>query len=102
MYDPEVDPVTEQAPVMSARALIAVTLLFLALPAGAREIRMASAGSGSDCAADYPAGAAPDVDPVRAARRPESEAPAIPRGTGADPDVPRPPRWHSFLPGMFR
>ena len=103
MYDPGVDPVTEQAFVMSVRAFLVLTLLSLALPAAAREARMAGpGGDGSACSTDYAASAGPDVDPVRAARRPESEKPAIPRGTGADADASRPPRWHSFLPGMFR
>ncbi|WP_133000412.1 hypothetical protein [Luteimonas arsenica] len=89
---------------MSVRALPIALLLCLALPAEARDARMASAGGdGSSCTADYPAGAAPDVDPARAARRQDSEKPAIPRGTtGTDVDATRPPRWHSFLPGMFR
>ncbi len=105
MYDPEVDPVTAQAPVMSLRALLVLTLLSLALPAEAREARMGGpGGDGSACSTDYASSAGPDVDPVRAARRPESDKPAIPRGTGtgADADASRPPRWHSFLPGMFR
>ena len=103
MYDPGVDPVTEQAPVMSFRILAALTLLSLALPVEAREVRMAGpGGDGSACSTDYATSAGPDVDPVRAARRPESEKPAIPRGTGSDADASRPARWHSFLPGMFR
>lgn len=102
MYDPEVDPVTEQASVMSLRALPVLILLSLALPAEAREARMAGpGGDGAGCSSDY-ASPGPDVDPVRAAKRPESEKPAIPRGTGSDADASRPPRWHSFLPGMFR
>lgn len=92
---------------MSLRILAVLTLLSLALPAEAREARMAGpGGDGSACSTDYAASTAPDVDPVRAARRPESEKPAIPRGTGtgtgSDADASRPPRWHSFLPGMFR
>lgn len=103
MYDPEVDPVTEQASAMSVRALLVLTLLSLALPSEAREARMAGpGGDGSACSTDYAASTGPDLDPVRAARRPESEKPAIPRGTGSDADASRPARWHSFLPGMFR
>lgn len=101
MYDPKVDPVTVQAPVMSVRATFAVTLLSLALPVAAQDARLSgTGGDGSACSANYTAGEAPDPDPVRAGKRPESEKPAIPRG--ADADVARPPRWHSFLPGMFR
>ncbi|WP_449284017.1 hypothetical protein [Luteimonas yanweni] len=86
---------------MSVRAITAMILLSLACQAEAREVRMAGAGGdGSGCSADYPASGTPDVDPARATRRPEAEKPVTPRG--ADPDAARPPRWHSFLPGMFR
>lgn len=85
---------------MSVRALIAMLLLSLAMSAEAREARLAGpGGDGADCSADYASGSAPDVDPVRAARRPEAEKPVSPRG---DADASRGPRWHSFLPGMFR
>lgn len=100
MYYREVDPVTEQATAMSVRALLATILLILALPAEAREGR--GEGDGTTCSSDYAASAAPDADPVPAARRTESGKPAIPRGTGSDVDVSRPARWHSFLPGMIR
>ncbi|WP_132985667.1 hypothetical protein [Luteimonas terricola] len=86
---------------MSVRATFAVTLLFLALPAAAQDARLSGTdGDGSACSADYATSAAPDADPVRGGKRPESDKPAIPRGAGAD--AARPPRWHSFLPGMFR
>jgi len=101
MYDPEVDPVTEQAPAMSVRALIAMLLLSLALSAEAREARLAGpGGDGADCSTDDPAGSTADIDPARAARRVDGEQPVMPRG--ADSEGPRGPRWHSFLPGMFR
>ena len=86
---------------MSVRVLIALLLLTLAMSAEAREARLAGPdGDGSSCSADYAASSAPDVDPGRAARRPEAEKPGASRG--ADPDAARGPRWHSFLPGMFR
>ena len=101
MYDPEVDPVTVQAPAMSVRATFAVTLLSLAFPVAAQDARVSgTGGDGSTCSANYATSAAPDADPVRTGKRPDSEKPAIPRG--ADADAARPPRWHSFLPGMFR
>ena len=100
MYDPWVDPVTEQAPAMSVRATLPVILLLLASPVAAHEARMAAGdGDGTSCSADYPANAAAEADPARA-KRTESEKPSIPRG--AESGASRPPRGHSFLPGMFR
>ena len=100
MYDRELDPVTEQAPAMSVRALPVALLLCLALPAEARDARMAGEGAGTACTADYATSSTPDADPVRSGRRPAADKPATSRG--ADADASRPPRWHSFLPGMFR
>jgi hypothetical protein len=78
-----------------------MTLLFAAASAEAREVRMAGAGGdGSGCSTDYAGSATSDVDPARVAKPSTSDKPAIPRG--ADADASRPPRWHSFLPGMFR
>lgn len=88
---------------MSVRALLAMTLLFLAATATAqaREVRLAGpGGDGAGCSTDYAGSATADVDPARVTKPATSEKPAIPRG--ADPDASRPPRWHSFLPGMFR
>jgi len=86
---------------MSVRALLATTLLVLALPAEAREARLAGpGGDGAGCSTDYAHSAASDVDPARVAKPASSEKPAIPRG--AEVDASRPPRWHSFLTGMFR
>jgi len=103
MYDPEADPVTVQASAMSVRATFALTLLSLALPAMAHEAGAAgTGGDGSTCSSDYAASAAPDPDPVRSSKRPDADKPAIPRGAGTDANPARQPRWHSFLPGMFR
>lgn len=85
---------------MSVRALPMVLLMCLALPAEGREIRMAGAGGdGTGCNTDYPSGAAAEAAPIRPAPRPEDKAPM---SRGSDPEAARPPRWHSFLPGMFR
>lgn len=87
---------------MSVRAALAALLLSLAFPALAHE---AGAGAGEDglsCTSDYAAGAAPDPDPARGSKRADADKPAIPRGTGGDANTARQPRWHSFLPGMFR
>lgn len=97
---------------MSVRALLAFPLLALAFGAQAREARLAGPGGEGGCSADYASAATPDVDPVRASRRPEADKPVVPRGAGAGAGAgtgssgsetgARPPRWHSFLPGMFR
>jgi len=82
---------------MSVRATSAVMLFWLlALPAAANESRApVEAGDGTTCSAD----ASQEADPARA-KRTDADKPAIPRG--ARSDASRPPRWHSFLPGMFR
>ena len=86
---------------MSVRILPVAFMLCLALPAEARDARMAAPGAdGTACTTDYAGSAAPEVDPARPARRPESEKPTMSRGS--DAEASRPPRWHSFLPGMFR
>ncbi len=86
---------------MSVRALPVALLMCLAFAAEAREVRMAGAGGdGGGCSADYPSGATAEADPARPARRPDSDK--APMSRGSDPDAARPPRWHSFLPGMFR
>ena len=100
LYDRKIDPVTEQAPAMSVRTALAALLLSLALPAVAQD-----AGAGDDglsCTSDYAGNPAPDPDPARASKRVDADKPAIPRGAGSDSNPARQPRWHSFLPGMFR
>lgn len=86
---------------MSVRALPVALLLCLAVPAEARDARMAAEDAdGTACSADYAGSSTPEADPVRTGRRPAADKPATSRG--ADADASRPPRWHSFLPGMFR
>ena len=88
---------------MSVRATLAATLLSLALPAVAHDAGGAGAGGdGSTCSSDYATSAAPDPDPARSGKRTDADRPAIPRGAGSDASPTRQPRWHSFLPGMFR
>ena len=85
---------------MSVRATLAALLLSLALPAVAHEA--GASDDGLSCTSDYAASAAPDPDPARSSKRADADKPAIPRGTGGDANTARQPRWHSFLPGMFR
>lgn len=103
MYDQGVDPVTVQATAMSVRATLAATLLSFALPAFAHDAGSPGVGGdGSSCTSDYAISASPDPDPVRSGKRTDADRPAIPRGAASDPSPVRQPRWHSFLPGMFR
>lgn len=89
---------------MSVRtALLVMTLALplLALPAQARDVRMSAAGGGGG-GTDCPGQAEDDeaeVDPTRVGKRASRDKPVMTRG--AEPQVTR-PRWHSFLPGMFR
>ncbi len=89
---------------MSLR-LVACLLLFCAcLPATAREVRLSDANSGGSCPDQIAAG----IEEAQALRGSKPALPATardkaasPRGAEAESAV-RPPRWHSFLPGMFR
>lgn len=88
---------------MSVRTVLLVLTLalpLLAVPAEARDVRMASAGGGggSDCPGQAEGDEA-EVDPTRVGKRASRDKPVLTRG--AEPQVTR-PRWHSFLPGMFR
>src|SRR5690606_26808509 len=60
MYDRGADPVTDKASAMYARALLTVSLLFLALPAVARDAQ-AVGPEGEACSADYSASTSPDA-----------------------------------------
>jgi hypothetical protein len=87
--------------------------LSISLPAAARTSAMMNGGDESSECPDVAAGAAgSDEDaaahtpkPAAAAKRGAVPARAKPRSTprGGNPDAPaRGPRWHRFLPGMFR
>lgn len=86
--------------------------LSISLPAAARTSAMMSGGDESSECPDVAAGAAgSDEDAAAhtpkpaAAKRGAAPARAKPRTTqrGGNPDAPaRGPRWHRFLPGMFR
>jgi len=87
---------------------IALCLLLVCACASidAREIRLAGAnGDGGGCP-DLVESTAPDgqADKPRAATQPVRAKPAKPATTRASADGGRvsAPRWHSFLPGMFR
>ena len=80
---------------------LCICLVFIALSAGvaAREIKMSSPNSGACKDAAVVAKGEPAAVPARAEARETRIKPSI------HSDVPSrlgSPRWHSFLPGMFR
>jgi hypothetical protein len=91
---------------MSLRLATCLLLFCACLPVAARDFKMSGAnGDGGSCPDAISAGVVDDTLVPRAAKRAPAGAPAdrasAPRGPEADLIV-RPPRWHSFLPGMFR
>ena len=88
---------------MSTRLALCLLLTCTSFAAGARDVRQADAnGSGGTCADELPV-TAEDPPPVGAGgkRNAPAGAKAAP-ARGGDNQSMRPPRWHSFLPGMFR
>jgi hypothetical protein len=99
---------------MSTRLALCLLLLCASFPLMARDAHMAGAngdggGSCQDDAAlalhddDAAATPAPAAKPARHAVKPVKAKPSVAGRGGGDGigDI-RPPRWHSFLPGMFR
>lgn len=91
---------------MSRRLLTCLLLFCVTLPVAARDAKMSGAnGDGGTCPDHLSAG----IDDAAAVRGDQRAAPAaatrekapVSRGTESENAV-RPPRWHSFLPGMFR
>lgn len=95
---------------MSARLFLCLILVCASFPLMARDARMMDAnGAGGGSCQGHDDDVRRETPAVRpAARKPSAQAakPAKPAATthggGADFDDVRPPRWHSFLPGMFR
>ena len=85
------------------RTCICLLIAFASATVAAREIKLSDANSGS-CPENMVV--ASGKDQARAAPR----SPAPVRGSKAKPGIPsdvgnsrqQSPRWHSFLPGMFR
>lgn len=93
---------------MSIRLALSLLLLCASLPLAAHDIRMmgANGDGGGSCQDDA---AVQDDDTVRPASakpathavKPVKAKPGVRRASDSVGDI-RPPRWHSFLPGMFR
>lgn len=89
------------------RLLFCLLLLGASSAALARDIHLQ--GANGDGGGDCPAGSADtSVDPdiahpaAKAAPSPSRKAKSAPSVRGNEPGNMRAPRWHSFLPGMFR
>jgi len=91
---------------MASRFLICLLLSCAALPVVAREVALMDAnGAGAGCPVTEEVEA--DADPARTSGKRAVPAPTRAKATstrrGGDTDASgRPPRWHSFLPGMIR
>ena len=85
------------------RMLVLALLLCVALPVAARDVRMLSPNGGGDCPAMQDDDTEADDDKVAGKRAGAATKAKAPARRGADGEAAvRPPRWHSFLPGMFR
>ena len=92
---------------MAPRLLICLLLACIALPVAAREVaRMDANGAGAGCPATEETET--DADAARTGGKRATPAPTrakattVRRGGGDAEAGGRPPRWHSFLPGMIR
>lgn len=92
---------------MSLRLVLCLLLFCACLPAMARDVKMSGADGDGGACPDLVAAGVEDAQTARGSKRtatPDAASrgkPAASRGADAGTIV-RPPRWHSFLPGMFR
>jgi hypothetical protein len=89
------------------RYVLCLLLLCISSIVSARDVRLHGAnGDGGACPEATPAPAVPattsPAKPTPATSRDKAKAPMLFRGGGDDDIGPHTPRWHSFLPGMFR
>ena len=85
--------------------LLCALLAFAALPAAARQPAMMDANGGGPSTCPLTADSEAEAEPVRPDKRAATPAPArtAPARRGGETEATtRPPRWHSFLPGMIR
>ncbi len=92
---------------MSLRLALVLLLTCLSFPLMARDVRHLGPDDGSACddatqADDAAATATPARPSTHPARTPARPRPPAVRSSGDGVGEIRPPRWHSFLPGMFR
>lgn len=90
------------------RYVLCLLLLCISAAANARDVRLHGAnGDGGACPDATPATVVPVATPAAKSApavlgRGKAKAPILFRGGGDDDSAPHTPRWHSFLPGMFR
>jgi hypothetical protein len=86
------------------RYLLCVLLLSLSAFADARDVRMHGPnGDGGSEACPVPAASPPALTRQTSTTTSHGKAKTPPLFRGGDDDAgPHAPRWHSFLPGMFR
>ncbi|NYZ62895.1 hypothetical protein [Luteimonas deserti] len=91
---------------MTVRPLLCLCLLAACLPAAARDPRAVAPAEQPPCVTTANGAADTSDAAVTGARRPPAANASRNRAApaaGMDSDSPsRGPRWHSFLPGMFR
>ncbi|MGH8033481.1 MAG: hypothetical protein ACREO8_14270 [Luteimonas sp.] len=93
---------------MSLRLMLLLLLTCLSFPLMARDLRQMEPDGGGPCADDNAqSDGASDARPVAAksmarAQQSTKGKALVPHGGGDGINELRPPRWHSFLPGMFR
>ncbi len=90
---------------MSIRVVFCSLLFVASLPVAARDVRLAETDRQPPCqaaSASESSGAAENSGHRRAPAASASKARSASSGGGDSESMVRPPRWHSFLPGMFR
>lgn len=92
---------------MPHRTVLVLLLASLSFPLMAKDVRQLGPNGGGGCSDDLAqadGSASPAKNAAAPAARPHPAAkprPAASHGGDGGSDL-RPPRWHSFLPGMFR
>lgn len=87
---------------MSTRLALCLLLTFASFSVGARDVRQAGANGAGGVCPDELSATVDETAPVSAAGKRVPAAKSAPAARGGDNQSARPPRWHSFLPGMFR
>jgi len=89
---------------MTRKLVLALMLSCVVLPVAARDVQMLSPnGGGGDCPIVQDDETETDNGKVAGKRAGSAAKAKAPARRGADTEAAvRPPRWHSFLPGMFR